>query len=163
MRARGRRPRTRKEVEELRTEYIRKYGREGYPAGIQDPQQHRDWAKLHNAVRRLKRREAGLCYRCNSSIEAGIYCARHRAMNCARSMRHGALFFKRKLLRERQGGECPICMLPIDLWGDIDHDHRTGKMRGLLHPKCNRAIGAIEKLGPDAIERVRDYLSDASR
>lgn len=46
-----------------------------------------------------------------------------------------------------QSGLCPLCRKPIDLKikgeGVIDHDHDTGRIRGLLHRSCNAAEGKI--------------------
>lgn len=54
--------------------------------------------------------------------------------------------FRRKLWKE-QGGMCPLCAKPIDLRikgeGAIDHDHDTGRVRGLLHRSCNAAEGKV--------------------
>lgn len=51
-----------------------------------------------------------------------------------------------RLLKE-QGGLCPLCRKEIDLSikgeGVIDHDHDTGRIRGLLHRSCNAAEGKI--------------------
>lgn len=51
-----------------------------------------------------------------------------------------------RMLRE-QGGVCPLCNKPIDLTikgeGVIDHDHESGRIRGLLHRSCNAAEGKI--------------------
>lgn len=57
------------------------------------------------------------------------------------------LLWKRKHLRDEQGGNCMLCGLPIDLnikgEGVIDHDHRTGRIRGVLHRSCNAAEGKV--------------------
>jgi len=56
-------------------------------------------------------------------------------------------------LSESQGNVCAICKNPeisksnkktIDMLS-IDHDHKTGKVRGLLCKKCNSILGHIEK------------------
>jgi hypothetical protein len=40
-----------------------------------------------------------------------------------------------------QGGGCAICGNPPKTRRlDVDHDHRTGKVRGLLCHRCNRAL-----------------------
>ena len=47
---------------------------------------------------------------------------------------------------EAQGGICAICK-ESDITGkrlSIDHDHETGKVRGLLCGKCNTRIGVLE-------------------
>ena len=43
-----------------------------------------------------------------------------------------------------QGMACAICGREPKHGGrrlDIDHDHKTGQVRGLLCPKCNRMLG----------------------
>ncbi len=45
-----------------------------------------------------------------------------------------------------QQGKCPICDKPIRRPGNkegrraacVDHDHKTGRVRGLVHDRCNR-------------------------
>lgn len=50
-------------------------------------------------------------------------------------------------LHKEQGGLCPLCSHPIDLSikgeGVLDHDHDTGRIRGVLHRSCNAAEGKI--------------------
>lgn len=54
--------------------------------------------------------------------------------------------YAHRLLKE-QDGKCPLCGKEIDLSikgeGVIDHDHDTGRIRGLLHRSCNAAEGKI--------------------
>jgi hypothetical protein len=48
-------------------------------------------------------------------------------------------------LLEKQGGVCAICHKPpVGERLAVDHDHVTGKVRGLLHRWCNSAIGFFE-------------------
>lgn len=45
----------------------------------------------------------------------------------------------------RQGGKCPVCGEPITPDDThVDHDHATGKVRGLVHPKCNWGLTFID-------------------
>lgn len=56
---------------------------------------------------------------------------------------------------EKQGGLCAICVkAPAS---QLDHDHVSGKMRGLLCSPCNQALGLF---GDDCerLERAIDYL-----
>lgn len=50
-------------------------------------------------------------------------------------------------LQTVQGGLCPLCGKPIDMTikgeGVIDHDHDTGRIRGILHRSCNAAEGKV--------------------
>ena len=60
---------------------------------------------------------------------------------------------------ELDHGHCPIC---TRVWSDtvvpcIDHDHKTGKVRGLLCRYCNRyCVGRFRD--PDVVQRIVDYL-----
>jgi hypothetical protein len=66
-----------------------------------------------------------------------------RTVKLARS---GMRSYVHKVLREQEG-LCPLCGKPIDLGikgeGVLDHDHDTGRIRGVLHRSCNAAEGKI--------------------
>lgn len=57
---------------------------------------------------------------------------------------------------EEQEGKCQICKLKKKLC--VDHDHKTGIVRGLICANCNRAIGL---LGDDAttLQAAAEYLA----
>jgi len=48
---------------------------------------------------------------------------------------------------EAQGGACAVCRKEDRRALSVDHDHQTGRVRGLLCSTCNQAIGL---LGDDA-------------
>jgi len=52
-------------------------------------------------------------------------------------------------LYRKQGGRCAICRREGRL--QIDHDHRTGRVRGLLCRECNVALGLLR----DSLESLR--------
>lgn len=65
-----------------------------------------------------------------------------------------------------QGGVCAICGRPENrthhVTGrafnlSVDHDHETGKVRGLLCTRCNKAVGALGD-SHESIQRVVEYL-----
>ena len=60
---------------------------------------------------------------------------------------------------ENQNGKCPICGKkftdPRKVY--IDHHHKTKKIRGLLCPKCNTAIGFLND-DPKLTARATEYL-----
>lgn len=55
--------------------------------------------------------------------------------------------WKLRQLRINQNGLCGICQRPIDTTikgeGVVDHDHKTGEIRGILHRSCNAAEGKV--------------------
>ena len=70
-------------------------------------------------------------------------------------------------LLEKQGGVCAICHKPetaiyyrsgLVMMLSIDHDHQTGKVRGLLCTSCNHALGAFHD-DIDFMRNAINYLS----
>lgn len=60
-----------------------------------------------------------------------------------------------------QGGVCAICEASPGLRRlNVDHDHETGAIRGLLCEICNRALGGF-KDDPDLLSAAARYLTDA--
>lgn len=65
-----------------------------------------------------------------------------------------------------QGGKCGVCGLPeivCDKAGKlkrlaVDHNHETGKIRGLLCQKCNQALGLLDE-NPVIIRSLADYIA----
>ena len=61
-------------------------------------------------------------------------------------------------LLERQAGRCAICRKPPQTRRlAVDHDHKTGHIRGLLCPRCNRCIGLFQDR-LDLLQRAASYL-----
>lgn len=44
---------------------------------------------------------------------------------------------------DEQGGACAVCLHPFSATPFVDHDHVTGRVRGLLCDPCNKAIGFL--------------------
>jgi hypothetical protein len=66
-------------------------------------------------------------------------------------------------LMKQQGGVCAICFRPQNGGRalDVDHDHETGQVRGLLCGACNAAIGLLGDT-PDRLRRAAVYLDQAA-
>lgn len=57
-----------------------------------------------------------------------------------------------------QGGGCAICgEFPTEKKLAVDHDHETGRVRGLLCMRCNTALGHFED-SITLLEAAIDYL-----
>jgi hypothetical protein len=71
-------------------------------------------------------------------------------------------------MEQEQGGLCWICLKPPGARRlSVDHDHKTGRVRGLLCLRCNRYLvgrhrdGALLRRAADYLDRdydARDYL-----
>jgi len=66
---------------------------------------------------------------------------------------------------EKQGHKCAICALPASAQTKglhVDHDHKTGKVRGLLCHHCNtsvlRTVENFSHLIPVATTYLETYL-----
>jgi len=56
----------------------------------------------------------------------------------------------------RQSSICPICLAKPKRFC-VDHDHQTGKVRGLLCYRCNTGLGLFLE-NPDVLKRAVYYL-----
>lgn len=61
-------------------------------------------------------------------------------------------------LAEKQGFKCAICGRTIGNVLNVDHDHVTGRIRGLLCRYCNVLVDIIETKST-LLEKVRAYIS----
>lgn len=60
-------------------------------------------------------------------------------------------------LLEGQKGVCSICKQTCTKSLAVDHDHTTGKIRGLLCNSCNRGLGYL-KDSIDILKAATSYL-----
>lgn len=58
-----------------------------------------------------------------------------------------------------QNGLCAICGRPDSRALSVDHDHETGKVRGLLCSKCNFLLGYADD-DPEILTRAIEYLAE---
>lgn len=61
-------------------------------------------------------------------------------------------------LLDSQQGKCPICELPLRGTAQVDHDHESGRVRGLLCVTCNLGIGHSRD-SPRTLRGAIPYLS----
>lgn len=85
-----------------------------------------------------------------------------KTLNAARLKReYGITQSEVDALFEAQKGLCPICEgilnPPPDRTTHIDHDHVSHKVRGLLHNRCNMALGLLSE-SPEVLRKAADYL-----
>lgn len=64
---------------------------------------------------------------------------------------------------ERQSGVCGICKRKETRGRlSVDHEHSTGRFRGLLCRRCNRGVGVFQD-DPILFEAGKEYLSNVLR
>ena len=79
--------------------------------------------------------------------------------------KYGFTLKKYNQLFQQQNGRCVICRKPETASSQygvrvlaVDHDHKTGKVRGLLCDRCNRMIG-FAKENKNILQKAIKYLS----
>jgi Recombination endonuclease VII len=73
---------------------------------------------------------------------------------------YGISLVQYERLLARQGGVCAICGRPPRGQRplDVDHNHTTGQVRGLLCGNCNRALGLLEE-NPILFDKAKEYIA----
>lgn len=105
-------------------------------------------AKLEKALdtRGIRRR----CYQALYADETWTERNRRRRYGITRDQFNAAL--------DAHGGGCGICGKWLDRKAPrkthVDHDHKTGRVRGVLCMQCNTSLGWFERLA----ERIAAYL-----
>lgn len=82
-------------------------------------------------------------------VKGGIIKARKRAGGAGLSPEEV------EAIRQNQGNLCAICEAPDPT--DLDHCHKSGKVRWLLCTHCNRALGAFRDR-PDLMRKAASML-----
>ena len=69
------------------------------------------------------------------------------------------------LMYEQQDKSCKICENKNVLGGrnglQVDHCHTSGKIRGLICPKCNKGMQFIDKI--KSIDKIANYLLNTNQ
>ena len=108
----------------------------------------------------------GLSYRCRKCYSTYYQANRHDIAHTRRKYVYGINEDDYNTLLREQGGRCAICRTLPDQGRSgrgsryrlcIDHDHATGKIRGLLCSSCNTGIGLLRH-DPQLLETAINYL-----
>lgn len=79
-----------------------------------------------------------------------------RASWKVRAQRYGSSEEQLRSMWEAQGERCKICGRVVGK-PHVDHDHETGRIRGLLCATCNRVLGMMQD-DPELLESAARYL-----
>ena len=121
---------------------------------LENPERYRELTKRYAEANREKvKATSAAWYSANKD--------RASATNRANKLRgYGLTMEQFGLMLESQCGACLICLLPMTR-PVVDHDHKTGAVRGLLCRTCNSALGLL-KDSPEVLMRAADYLQTRS-
>lgn len=78
-----------------------------------------------------------------------------RKRTAASLSKYGLTVEQYEAMEDEIDGMCPICSVSQRLV--VDHCHLTGKVRGLICNRCNRALGMFRD-SPGRLERAIEYI-----
>ena len=84
---------------------------------------------------------------------------REERRNCSLKRDYGINVVQYNLMFDAQSGCCAICKVhqsQLKKRLHVDHNHKTGKVRGLLCPRCNTKLGVVED--KDFLVKSKFYL-----
>jgi len=129
----------RSEFDEKKQEFLRKRDREVYHVKRKDKPEYKKAQKATYEKHKEK----------NKPIQ------RNRMLK----RKYGLTLEEYKYLFEEQNGVCAICKTTEECrMLAVDHNHESGKVRGLLCGSCNRALGLL-KDNPELLSRAKEYVS----
>lgn len=77
--------------------------------------------------------------------------------NAGIAYRYGVSGYAFADMVDAQQGKCPVCGTTMQGRVVVDHCHVTGDVRGVLHQRCNLAIGLLGD-NPANLMRAAEYL-----
>ncbi len=76
--------------------------------------------------------------------------------------RYGITLKQKKELLQIQENKCKICAIELTIKSAcIDHNHKTGKIRGILCNHCNNGLGCF-KDNCSLLKRALEYLNEVN-
>ena len=83
-------------------------------------------------------------------------------LDCNYKKKYGITLEEYNCMLEKQNNCCAVCKdPPIKQRLHVDHNHVTGKVRGLLCQACNVSIGKMKE-SPELIRKLADYVEKLS-
>lgn len=107
------------------------------------------------------------CSRCSRKIKAPkkrvcAKCQRDRSRDAYLRRKYGITLVQYEAIKDAQGGTCYICRRANGRTKNlaVDHNHKTGEVRGLLCGPCNKGVVGHLRDEPEAGLRLHQYLTD---
>ena len=122
-----------------------------------------EWRRNNPEARRATERKTAAKNRIRRNEQARQRSKDHpeKKLNCRLKREYGINLSILESIKEYQSYKCAICNK--DLLGKnlhIDHDHETGKIRGLLCSQCNVGIGMLND-NPILLRDAARYLEES--
>jgi Recombination endonuclease VII len=112
---------------------------------------HPDLSREVSVRSRARRDALGQCRNCSEpALPRKKYCSRHLRMNRDKATKAAYRLTDEELGIIRAATHCDLCGGKFEGSGhaplapNIDHDHATGKRRGVIHHRCNIGLGMFE-------------------
>jgi len=127
-------------------------GPQTYPAGLKTCTQCRTEKPLDQFHKRKRIGGIGYYSKCRE-------CKKDVKMNAELIRMYGISRTEYEARLKSQNNVCAICLLPPKKSERLapDHDHETGEIRGLIHRRCNSAIGFFDD-DPELLESAAAYV-----
>lgn len=118
-----------------------------------DPEQYRKYQSEYRKKHRNKARESTIAWRLTDN-----------GRNKILLRNYGITLDQYNEMLAKQSGVCAICLQPEKMMHGgkvkrlcVDHDHKTGKVRGILCHRCNTTLGQYED-NPELMRNLISYL-----
>lgn len=165
--------RTREDRREYKKEYHIKHKEEEKKYRMEHKDHSREIARKYylENIEKFKEKKKDYYRRNRDRVIAGRkkYNKEHRKeiLDYHRKKKYGINNLDFNEIMDRQKGVCAICLKPETMKhqngkikeSSVDHDHKTGKTRGLLCTKCNVAIGLMND-DSRLLKRAMNYINN---
>jgi hypothetical protein len=137
--------------------------RREYEDSVRDERNARARARYHATKDLAAHAAAGRAWRAKNPTKSRAHAKAWRIRNrdavveAKLVSRYGVSLQRFKELHQEQGGACAICGVVPKSRLHVDHDHDSGKVRGLLCGSCNRGIGYLGE-DPGRLEAAAAYI-----
>jgi len=141
-----------------------------YKCKVEQPRDNftKDWSRKDGLY--------SLCKGCAAAKSSKIYKNNQESENVRRyearvKAEYGITVEQKDLIFREQGEVCAVCKSPSvrrrvrgrDQTWPIDHDHKTGKVRGILCSPCNMVLGLVgdsEQVLLSMVDYIRKYTAN---
>lgn len=118
------------------------------------------WLKKHRECPEIQAKIKAYTARPEVKARMRLYYRRGKGFEIQLKRTYGISVEDWARLYNNQNGKCVLCLIKLGFGRttQVDHDHRTKKVRGLLCATCNRGVAWVENRENLDLKRVIAYL-----